>query len=328
MLRRLWPKGAGMTEAGLIAEFTTLRRGRGLHRADVHQRIGREVARWADIPPDCGGAEVRRLVSQAIGLLTDVDLPAEDRKAVLVGLGLDRDLHAATLSRRTALLAADCRLSERTARRRVDDAFVKLAQLIARTVDPSDPERGWAVRRLRVLVRLDRPNPEVIEERTIVATRDGLDHVVARFSVPRRRDGADIDREVQAEIQHGASIVRAERLNAVHFRYLLRLPRPLAWNETHTYAIVFQVRDGQPIADHYVFNPLVTCALFETRVRFGARRPLAVWRTDRAGPGTLPHRGTPDGPLLALDGADEVAARFERPEQGFSYGICWRHQSD
>ncbi|WP_345033202.1 hypothetical protein [Kutzneria kofuensis] len=201
--------------------------------------------------------------------------------------------------------------------------------MVVKRVDPLDPERGWAVRRLRVLVRLDRPVPEVIEERTIVATRDGLDHIVARFSVPRRSDGADIDREVHAEMQHGARIVEANRLGAGHFRYLLALPRPLAWNEPHTYAIVFQVRDGQPIADHYVFTPLVSCALFEARVRFdAARRPLAVWRTERTVPRTLPHRGRPDGPLLALDGADEVAARFDHPEQGFSYGVCWRYASD
>lgn len=318
-----------MTPDDLVREFITLRRGRGLHRPDVHRRIGRAVARWADIPPDCGGAEVRRLVHQAIGRLSEVDLPPEDRRIVLVALGLDRELHAATLSRRTELLAADRRLSERTARRRVDDAFVKLAQVITKHVDPNDPERGWAVRRLRVLVRLDRESPEVIEERTIVATRDGLDHIVARFSVPRRADGADIDREVHADIQHGARIVASKRIGANHFWYLLALPRPLAWNEAHTYTIVFQVRDGQPIADHYVFNPLVSCSLFETRVRFdAARRPVAVWRTDRSVPRTLPHRGQPDGPLLALDGADEVAARFDDPEQGFSYGVCWRYESD
>ena len=42
-------------------------------------------------------------------------------------------------------------------------------------------------------------------------------------------------------------------------------------------------------------------------------------------PRTLPHQGVPDGPLLALDGADEVMARFDHPEQGFSYGIGWRY---
>ncbi|QUQ62844.1 hypothetical protein [Kutzneria sp. CA-103260] len=318
-----------MTEVDLVREFITLRRGRGLHRADVHRRIGRAVARWADIPADCGGADVRRLVNQAIGRLAEVDLLPEDRRIVLVALGLDRELHAATLSRRTSLLAADQRLSERTARRRVDDAFVKLAQVIAKHVDQQDPERGWAVRRLRVLVRLDRPAPEVIEERTVVATRDGLDHIVARFSVPRRRDGADIDREVDADIQHGVRIVESKRFGANHFWYLLALPRPLAWNEAHTYTIVFQVRDGEPIADHYVFNPLVSCSLFETRVRFdAARRPVAVWRTDRAVPRTLPHRGVPDGPLLPLDGAHEVEAVFDDPEQGFSYGVSWRYESD
>jgi len=313
----------------LVHEFITLRRGRGLHRPDVHKRIGRAVASWADIPPDCGGAEVRRLVHQAIGRLTEVDLPPDDRRIVLVALGLDRELHSATLSQRTALLATDRQLSERTARRRVDDAFINLAQVITKHADPHDPERGWAVKRLRVLVRLDREAPEVIEERTVVATRDGLDHVAVRFSVPRRADGADSDREVHAEILYGARIVASKRFGANHFWYLLALPRPLAWRESHAFTIVFQVRDGQSIADHYVFNPLVSSSLFETRVRFdAARRPVVVWRTDGTVPCTLRHRSVPDGPLLALDGVDEVAARFDDTEQGFSYGISWRYESD
>lgn len=313
-------------ETDLTGEFTVLRRGWGLHRPAVHSLIGPAVAGWADIPPDCPNAEIRRLVNAAVAQIPESDLLADERRVVLVALALDRDLQAAKLSARTELLASEFHWSERTARRRIDDAFAKLAQVIARRVDPSDPERGWAVRQLRVLVRLDRPAPEVIEERTIVATRDGLDRIVARFSVPRRPDGADVDRDVHADIQHGARIVAQNRQGTSHFRYILELPRPLARNESHTYSIVFQVRDGLPISDHYVFSPLISCSLFETRIRFSAaRRPVAVWQTERAFPRTLPHHGVPDGPILPLDRADEVHARFDRPEQGFSYGVCWRY---
>jgi hypothetical protein len=312
-------------EAELTREFMALRRGRGLHRPNVHTVIGPAIAQWADVPPDCSNADVRRLVNAAVAQIPDMDLPEEERRVVLVALALDRELRSATLSTRTELLGTEFRWSERTTRRRIDDAFAKLAQVIVKRVDPSDPERGWAVRRLRVLVRLDREAPEVIEERTIVATRDDLSQIVARFSVPRRPDSADLDREVHADVQHGARIVAENRQGANHFRYLLELPRPLSRNESHTYSIVFQVRDGQPISDHYVFNPLVSCAMFEARVRFDAgRRPMVVWRTDRASPRTLPHHGVPDGPLLTLDRAAEVVARFDGPEQGFSYGICWR----
>lgn len=315
----------------LVHELISLRRGRGLHRTDVHKRIGPAVARWADIPPGCGGAEVRRLVHQAIGRFTEDDLPPDDRRMVLAALGLDRELHSATLTRRTSLLAADRRLSERTIRRRVDDAFAKLAHVITKQVDSDDPERGWVVCRLRALVLLDREAPEVVEERTIVATRDDLAHIAVRFSMPRRSHGPGLDREVDAEIQYGAVIVATKRLGANHFLYLLALPRALARNETHTYAIVFKARDGRSIADHYVFTPLVSCRLFETRVRFAAtRRPVAVWRTDQAlsDADVLPHDGQPDGPLLALDGANEAAATFDHPEQARTYGICWRFGSD
>jgi hypothetical protein len=43
----------------LVGEFIVLRRGPGLRRPHVHKLIGPGVARWADIPPSCGSAEVR-----------------------------------------------------------------------------------------------------------------------------------------------------------------------------------------------------------------------------------------------------------------------------
>lgn len=300
----------------LVREFIVLRRWRGLRRPDLHKRIGRGVARWADIPPGCGSAEIQRLVDQAIGQLTDADLPPQDRRTVLVALGLDQQLYAESLAGRTALLAADQELGDRTARRRVDNAFVTLARAVAANGDPHDPERGWALRQLRALVRLDRAASKVVEEHTIAATGDGLAHIAIRFSVPPRRDSAD--RVVDADIDYGARIVASKRLGAGEFWYLLALPKPLAWNETHTFTIAFQALDGHPIADDYVVTPPVSCALVETRVRFDAtRRPAAVWRTDPTAPA---------GSMLALNGANEVRARFDDLEQGSSYGVCWRYE--
>ena len=313
-------------EVDLTSEFAALRHGRGLWRPGVHDQVGHAVAEWAGVPPGCTDGEVRRLVDVAIGLIPDADLPADERETVRVAIGLDRRYPATTLTKRIELLASERKQSGRTMRRRVDDAFALLAQVIAKRTDRLDPERGWSVRRLRVLVRLDSERPQVREERTIVATRDNLDRIVARFSVPRTLDGEDVDREVSAEIQHGARIAAGNRQGSNHFRYLLDLPRVLARGDEHTYAIVFKVSDGLPITDHYVFNPLTSCASFEARVRFASSHlPVAVWRTDRTVPRSLPHRGHPDGPMLSLDGAGEVAQTFDDLEQGFSYGICWRY---
>jgi hypothetical protein len=73
-----------------------------------------------------------------------------------------------------------------------------------------------------------------------------------------------------------------------------------------------------PIAEGYQVTGAASLALVETRVRFDpGRRPAAVWRVDPT---------TPAGSTLALDGVNEVRARFDGPEQGFSYGVCWRHE--
>ena len=301
---------------GLAREFIVLRRGDGLRRSYVDKLVGRGVARWADIPPSCGSAEAQRLIAAAVGQIPDADLPAAERRIALAALGLEPKLHAVTLCGRTALIAADQQLGERTARRRVDDAFVTLARAVAKNMDRHDPERGWAVRELRTLVRLDRPAPEVVKEYAIVATRDGLAHIAVRFGMPPRRDIAD--RVVEADIDYGARIVASKRLGACEFWYLLVLPKPLTWNETHTFTIAFQALDGHPIAEDYVVTPSVSCALVETRVRFDAtRRPVTVWRIDPT---------TPAGSMLALNGVDEVQARFDDPEQGFSYGVYWRYE--
>jgi hypothetical protein len=300
----------------LVHEFIVLRRGEGLHRSYVDKLVGRGVARWADIPPGCGSAEVQRLITAALGQIPDADLPADDRRIVLAALGLEPNLRAVTLLGRTALIAADQKLGERTARRRVDAAFVTLARAVAKNRGWHDPERGWAVRELRTLVRLDRPAAEVVEEYTIVASRDGLAHLAVSFNVPGRHDNDD--RVVDADIDYGARIAASKRLGAAAFWHLLALPKPLTRNETHTFTIVHQALDGHPIAEGYQVTAAPSLALVETRVRFDpGRRPAAVWRVDPT---------TPAGPTLALDGVNEVRARFDGPKQGFSYGVCWRHE--
>ena len=73
-----------------------------------------------------------------------------------------------------------------------------------------DPDQGWFVKRLKALVRLDTAEPELIEERLIVATRDGLSRISAQFTVPRLEDGRDGERRVAADAQHGVRITDAE----------------------------------------------------------------------------------------------------------------------
>lgn len=314
-------------EDGLLRELTTLRRGWGLETERLRSRLGPLVSGWCEIHRTANDREARRVLRDAISAVI-AEFPADDQLAVNVALGIAPGSQQALLSDRVGILADRLRVSDRTARRRIDRSFVRLAAEIEAGLRPGDgvpddPDEGWFVKRLRAIVRLDTAEPELIEEREIVATRDGLSRISAQFTVPRVDDGADGERRVAADAQHGVRITDAQRVGQRHFRWLLDLPRPLARGDTHTYALVIRIRDGLPIRPSYVFVPLVTCESFTVRVRFDPQRlPWTVWRLDRVPPSVLADPAKP-GPALSLDGACEVAQEFTAPQLGYAYGLRW-----
>ncbi|MCR6483150.1 hypothetical protein M8542_10005 [Amycolatopsis sp. OK19-0408] len=316
-------------EDGLVRELTTLRRGWGLEAERLRGRLGPLVAAWCEIHRTTSEREARRVLREAISAAI-ADFPADDRLAVNVALGIAPGSQHALLSDRVGILAQRLRVSDRTARRRIDRAFARLAAEIEAGARPGegvpDPDEGWFVKRLKVLVRLDTEEPELIEERLIVATRDGLSRISAQFTVPRVEDGSDGERDVTADAQHGVRITGESREGQRHFRWLLDLPRPLARGDTHTYSLVFRIRDGRPIRPSYAFVPLVMCESVTVRVRFDPERPpRAVWRLDRVPYSVLSDPAQP-GETLPLDGAYEVAQDFTAPQLGYVYGVRWLGQ--
>jgi hypothetical protein len=128
---------------------------------------------------------------------------------------------------------------------------------------------------------------------------------------------------VVAGALHGARITDIELEGKRHFRWLLDLPRPLAYGETHTYSMAYRIRDDLPIRPAYSFVPLVPCESFSVRIRFDRRDPPpVVWRVDGAPPSVLsepPQPGTP----LPVDSAGEVAQEFTSLQRGYAYGLRW-----
>lgn len=317
-------------EDGLLRELTTLRRGWGLETERLRGRLGPLISGWCEIHRTANDREARRVLRDAISAAI-AEFPADDRLAVNVALGIAPGSQHALLSDRVGLLAEQLSVSERTARRRIDRSFARLAAEIEAAGRPGagvpDPDQGWFVKRLKALVRLDTAEPELIEERLIVATRNGLSRISAQFTVPRLGDGRDDgERRVSADAQHGVRITDAKRVGQRHFRWLLDLPRPLSRGDTHTYSLVIRIRDGLPVRASYTFVPLVPCESFAVRVRFDPRRlPWTVWRVDREPHSVLtdpPQPGTP----LPLDGAGEVAQEFAAPQLGYAYGLRWLPQ--
>jgi len=311
-----------------VEEFVRLRHGWGLAATHLHKRIGPHLARVCEIDSADNDRTIRQKVTSTVGRLV-ADFSLEDRLAVDMALGGAPGLQHPLLSHRVALLAQRLQCADRTARRYIDRAFERLAEEIAavhdreRATGDDDPETGWYVRRIEALLRLDTEATELIEARTIVATRDNLDRIAIRISVPKSQQTTAAELDMEADIQQGAVLESKERQGEAHFRLLLRLARPLARDDAHTYTIKFRLPPGQPMHPHYALVPLVRCDSFQARVRFDSGRPpAAVWRLHHMPPRMLADQRTP-GDRLQLDGAAEVMLEFDQLERGFGYGIAW-----
>jgi hypothetical protein len=314
----------------LVRELVTLRRGKGLEGARLLSQVGPVITGWCQLHPSMKDREIRQRVRSSIERAI-ADFNDDDRLAIIVGLGMPSDAWHSMLHRREQVLAERLGISERTARRRVDSAFRRLAEEILADHGAEhrndSPDSGWTVRRLRALVRLDCDAPELSEERTIIAARDDLTHITARFTVPRLDDGTDGERRIAAKA-NGVVIKRVQRQGQRHFHLLLTLPRTLSRGDVHTYGLTFQILDTQPIRSSYAFVPLVDCEFFDVTVRFDPRRvPSVVWRLDQV-PHSLLSDPAPPGPALPLDGAYEVHQHFASLKQGYGYGLRWLADPD
>ncbi|MEA5363781.1 hypothetical protein VA596_29905 [Amycolatopsis sp., V23-08] len=313
-------------DGGLSRELTALRRGWGLETEGLRGRVGPLLSAWCELHRTKNDREARRVLRDAVEAAIK-DFPEGDQLAVRFALCIEPGAQHPQLSDRVEVLRGRLRVAERTARRRIDRAFARLAaEIEAETqCDPAepDPDKGWFVRRLKAVVQLDKPVPTLVEERLIVATRDGLSRISAQFTVPRTEDVRDAERHVAAGVQYGVRMGEPIREGQRHFRWLLDLPRPLDKGEQHSYALEFQVDDGLPIRSSYAFIPLVTCESCSVRVRFHPDRlPRVVWRLDKVPQSVLSDPPQP-GAALPLDGTFEVKQDFVAPQLGYAYGIRW-----
>lgn len=306
------------------AELRRLCRGWATRRTRLHDHIGGNVCEWATVSARVSDDDARLRISRALDRLSADELPSSDKLIIGAAMALRPDFHFSSLRTRTEVLAERLTVSPRTARRRIGEALDRLAHLIANAIDPNDLESGWALDHMGALVRLDGAEPEMIEQRTITATRAGLRRISARFSLAREPPAACEAREVDAQVLQGARIVEEHRDGKGHFRHVLELPHSLDRGEALTYTMAYRVVDGRPIRPYFAMVPTVECGAFDVRIRFAAgREPRAVWLVDRVHYQALADLTTPSAPALELDGAGEVRAVFANLRPGFGYGIAW-----
>jgi hypothetical protein len=305
----------------LAAELLALKRGRGVPGL---RTAGPELRALCGVLETDVGGLVRQKVAATLGKCIE-PLPPDQALAAAAALGLHPDARHKFLRERVEWLARQLDRDPRTIRRYVDDALVALAQLPSPR-DPAPgrpPEQGWDLRELSTLLRLDRPTPESVETRTVVANVDGLEQLEALVTVPRDATRRAGDHNLELEILYGVRIAGAVRETATRFRYALQLPRPLARGETHEYAMIVRVPPGQPMLPHYVFNTPHRCDRFDLRVRFDAERvPAQVWAVAEAYPRDFDTDGPEDQPYEP-DALGELHLRFEQLQRGLGYGARW-----
>lgn len=312
--------------SAVYRELVRLRRGRALQSARLRTRVGPHLSSVCGVQETDPDRTIRQKVINEIRRL-DADFPPDLRLALHAALAIDsRALHA-QLEDREDWLASELHCSTRTARRRVVEASIRLAESLhqrARQSRPVDPESGWYLSRLSALLRLDTPAPELHEERTIVAAQDDLTEIHTRVSLPRAPGDRSPRHDLEAEALHGVRLRGVERLGDAHFRCVLDLPRGLRRDEALSYAMIYRIPPGQPMPAHYALVPLAPCQSFHVRVRFDPRHPPdAVWRLDRVAPRLL-DEDQPGETLLSPDPAGDLSLDFTDLIQGYGYGIAWR----
>lgn len=320
-----------VTEQQLIRELTRLRHGWALQAENLSARLGHGLRAMCELDSvrKYPNSEARERVTSAVVRLS-TEFPPDLKAAIRYALAIDQKAQFASLQDRTERLAVDLNCAERTARRRVQQAFRRLAEEAAlrqrSEATRNDPSTGWHVTNFRALLRLDGARPELIEERTIVALRDDLDRIAVRFTLPPVA-GAPSP-ELSAEVQRGAVLEHINRLGRSHFQFVLRLPRPLQLGEHHSYTMTLWVPPDQALRPHYAFVPLVACDRFQLSVRFDpARAPKSLWRLTELAPRLLDEPPSPED-TLTLDRAHEVTLEFPEPKQGFAYGVAWQLRDD
>ncbi|RAO16283.1 hypothetical protein MED15_03802 [Micromonospora noduli] len=312
------------TSDQLRQELLDLRRGPGLQSSPLHRRLGPRLADLCGVSPAEPESAVRAKVRATL-LALSADLPGDLRRAVVLAYALDPVHDYLRLDRRTDQLARELSVQQRTARRRIDEAVARLVRAAVPEIptDPTDAGPGWHLRAMNALLRLDTLTPELYEARSVVAIRP-IDELTVQFSLPRQPNDDAREHGVHADVLFGARIRELTRHNSGQYlRLTLALPRTLEPGERHDLCLHYRLPEGQPMREHYVFQPLAPCAHCTVRLRFPTGGgPATAWRLNGVPPRAVDER-TPGPDRLRPDAVGEVTSAFDGLQQGYAYGIAW-----
>ncbi|TDD60116.1 hypothetical protein [Actinomadura rubrisoli] len=321
----------------LRQELRRLCKGRGVLTPDLTVRLGpllrermcgpsptgrRDVARRRDVRADLTAA-----LASGLGAL-----PQDLAVVARVALGMHDQARHRFLGDRLSWLAGESECDVRTVRRRLDESLDLLSEVIGQD-SPGRPAVGagagvapgsWYCASVRTLVLLDRPAPEVHEERRIVATQASVDEITIAVSLPPSRErGRAPRRELMAEVMRGGLLLRAERPSESHFRFVIGLPGRLGVGGHCDLALRFRIPADQRMASHYALVPFGRCDEFRLCVRFPLESPPPAVRLLSAIPPRMIDDGPAGLPRVGLDRVGEAEARFTDLVPGLGYGFRW-----
>jgi hypothetical protein len=251
-------------------------------------------------------------------------LPEDLRLAAQAALGMHEESEGDFLDRRVNWLAGKLDRDPRTARRRIDLAFKRIAEVIAREIETgreNDPFGGWCVGALKALVRVDTDPLTLTEVRQIKAARDELAEISLQFSA-RDVDLSDQNLEI-LDMLFGGEVVARKNVTRSYRDYTIRLPRTLRIGQSQELGACFTLPPGTRIRPHYLFSPLQRVEHLDVRVKFDRERlPATVWSVDGMPAGTVEDLNPLDH-LVEVDRIGEVHRRFDSLQPGLTYGLCW-----
>jgi hypothetical protein len=307
--------------ADLGAELRNLRKGRGVDDPNIDARVGPALAALCGIAPTDTPADTRRKLTRAIDRLA-AQLPQDLRMGVRAALAVHPEARLPFYEERIRWLARQWQRDERTVRRRIDTGFVHLVEVAGRRdVEPSS--KGWWVEGIQSLLLLDGPEPEVIEVRRVVASRDRLSTLEVVVGQPAGAAPPIVSALYGVELLRNIGTSGAGSLT-------VRLPVSLNTNEAHEFGLRYRLaptKEGNPC---FVCRPEVECERFDLRIRFDRNHlPQRVERVDGGGEGAgwdaswQRLADTPAAEVLSLDGVGEVHVYFRRLTPGLAYGMRW-----
>ena len=307
----------GITEQ-LIEELKAARRGPGLHHPAIETRIGPALRTACGVEPGDLASTVRAKVIDRLRRATDA-LPTEVAMTALAALGISPQVHdLPRLQDRVGWLAEHLKRDVRTARRRVDEACARLADVLSATARPGAGGRrpGWHVQAFEWVVLLDGERPLTVERRRIVADRDGLDRIELGWSLP-----ADPGRALDVRVLFGGVLAERQRQTSTRVNQVLELPTTLRIGERHEYSVLMPL--DVSLKNHFAYTPFTPCDSFDLRVRFDLKNmPERIWRVSEAFHRELDERLV-DGEPLTADRSGEVQLHFDDLLAGYGYGVQW-----